>query len=97
MSRDYVPTKHGRKYGDVTIAGEGLQNLGLCSVLRAIEQGGIFIVPHGASVFRVSSEGPPHLVMVILKSWIFINQNAMDILKTHPPRSVKQPSFIFDF
>jgi hypothetical protein len=29
-------------YGDVTIAGEGLQNLGLCSALK----GGIFIVPH---------------------------------------------------
>jgi hypothetical protein len=29
-----------------TIAGEGLQNLGLCPVLRAFEQGGIFIVPH---------------------------------------------------
>jgi hypothetical protein len=53
-------------YGYVTIAGEGLQNLGLCSALRAIEQGGIFIVPHllwhGTSVFPVSSEGPPHLV-----------------------------------
>jgi hypothetical protein len=35
-----------RSYGDVTIAGEGLQNLGLCSALRAFEQGGIFIVPH---------------------------------------------------
>jgi hypothetical protein len=33
-------------YGDVTIAGGGLQNLGLCSALRAFEQGGIFIVPH---------------------------------------------------
>jgi hypothetical protein len=33
-------------YGDVTIAGEGLQSLSLCSVLRAFEQGGIFIVPH---------------------------------------------------
>jgi hypothetical protein len=33
-------------YGDVTIASEGLQNLGLCSALRALEQGGIFIVPH---------------------------------------------------
>jgi hypothetical protein len=33
-------------YGDVTIAGEGLQNLGLRSALRAFEQGGIFIVPH---------------------------------------------------
>jgi hypothetical protein len=33
-------------YGDVTIAGKGLQNLDLCSALRAFEQGGIFIVPH---------------------------------------------------
>jgi hypothetical protein len=53
-------------YGDVTIAGEGLQNLGLCSALMAFEQGRIFIVPHllwhGTSVFPVSSEGPPHLV-----------------------------------
>jgi hypothetical protein len=32
--------------GDVTIAGEGLQILGLCSALMAFEQGGIFIVPH---------------------------------------------------
>jgi hypothetical protein len=31
---------------DVTIADEGMQNLGLCSALRAFEQGGIFIVPH---------------------------------------------------
>jgi hypothetical protein len=51
---------------NVIIVGEGLQNLGLivCSALRAFEQGGIFIVPHllwhGASVFPVSSEGPPH-------------------------------------
>jgi hypothetical protein len=53
-------------YGDVTITGEGLQNLGLCSALRAFEQGGIFIVSHllwhGTSVFPVSSEGPPHSV-----------------------------------
>jgi hypothetical protein len=33
-------------YEDVTIAGEGLQNVGLCSVLGAFERGGIFIVPH---------------------------------------------------
>jgi hypothetical protein len=33
-------------YGDVTIADEGLQNLGLWSALRAFGQGGIFIVPH---------------------------------------------------
>jgi hypothetical protein len=31
---------------DFTIADEGLQNLGLCSALRAFEQRGIFIVPH---------------------------------------------------
>jgi hypothetical protein len=43
-----------------------LQNLGLCSALRAFEQGGILIVPHllwhGTSVFPASSEGPPYLV-----------------------------------
>jgi hypothetical protein len=33
-------------YGDVANAGEGLRKLGLCSALRAFEQGGIFIVPH---------------------------------------------------
>jgi hypothetical protein len=34
-------------HGDVTIMiGEGLLNLGLCSTLRAFEQGGIFIAPH---------------------------------------------------
>jgi hypothetical protein len=41
-------------------------NFGLCSALRACEQGWIFIVPHllwnGASVFPVSSEGPPYSV-----------------------------------
>jgi hypothetical protein len=53
-------------YGDVTIAGEGLQNLGLCSAHKGFEQCGIFIVPHllwhRTSVFQVSSEGPPHSV-----------------------------------
>jgi hypothetical protein len=33
-------------HGDVTIAGEELQNLGICSALRAFEHGSIFIVPH---------------------------------------------------
>jgi hypothetical protein len=61
---DYVPLKNfSLKYGDVTIAGEALQSLGLCSALRAFEQRGIFIVPHllwhGTSVFPVSSEWPP--------------------------------------
>ena len=40
------PSRIFHSYGDVTIAGEGLQNLGLCLALRAFEQGGIFIVPH---------------------------------------------------
>jgi hypothetical protein len=35
-----------RLSGDVTITGEGLQNLGLCSALRASKQGGIFTVSH---------------------------------------------------
>jgi hypothetical protein len=44
--RFYVPLKNFSRKGDVTIAGERLQNLGVCSALRAIEQGGIFNVPH---------------------------------------------------
>jgi hypothetical protein len=62
-------TSHSRifhLYGDITIAGEGLQNLGLCSALRVFKQGGIFIVPHllwhRTLVFPVSSEGSPHSV-----------------------------------
>jgi hypothetical protein len=43
----YVPLNNiSLKYGNVTITGEGLQNLGLCSALRPFEQGGIFNVPH---------------------------------------------------
>jgi hypothetical protein len=44
--RFYVSLKNFHLYGDVTIASEGLQNLGLCSAFGAFEQGGIFIVPH---------------------------------------------------
>jgi hypothetical protein len=40
-------------------------NLGLCSALRAFQQGGVFIVPHllwhWVSVFPVSSDGPLRL------------------------------------
>jgi hypothetical protein len=57
-------SKFFHSYGNVNLAGERLQNLGLFSALRTFGQGGIFIVPHlmwhGASVFPVSSEGPPH-------------------------------------
>jgi hypothetical protein len=38
----YVPLKNF----SLTIIGEGLQNFGLCSALRAFEQGEIFIAPH---------------------------------------------------
>jgi hypothetical protein len=34
------PTRESFTHGAFTIAGEGLQNLGLCSALRAFEQGG---------------------------------------------------------
>jgi hypothetical protein len=53
----YVP----RKYVDVTIAGEWLQNLGLCSALRAFVYRVTPAVTR-ASVFPVSSDGPPHSV-----------------------------------
>jgi hypothetical protein len=53
-------------YEDVTITDEWLQYLRLRLALRAIEQGGIFIVPHllrhETSVFPLSSEGPNHSV-----------------------------------
>ena len=53
-------------YGDATITGEGLQNLDLCSALRAFEQGGIFIVPHllwhGPRSFRSHTKDRPHSV-----------------------------------
>jgi hypothetical protein len=39
----YIPLN---LYGEVTITGEWLPNLGLCSALRTFEQGGIFIMPH---------------------------------------------------
>jgi hypothetical protein len=40
------PARESFTHGDITIAGEGLQNMGLCSVLMAFEQGGVFIVSH---------------------------------------------------
>jgi hypothetical protein len=50
-------------YGDVTIAGEGLQNLGLCSAPRAFELGRIFNVPqllwHGPRFFRSHPKNHP--------------------------------------
>jgi hypothetical protein len=43
---DYLRFYVQLKNFSFTIAGEGLQNLGLCSALKAFEQGGIFFVPH---------------------------------------------------
>jgi hypothetical protein len=47
----------------VTITGDRAANFGLCSALKAFEQGGILILPHllrhGTSVYTVSSERPP--------------------------------------
>ena len=42
----YVPLKNISLIWRCHHYGEGLQNLGICSALRAFEQGGIFIVPH---------------------------------------------------
>jgi hypothetical protein len=65
----YGFTSHSRifhLYGDVTIAGEGLQSLGLCLALKAFEQGGVFIVTQafGFSGFirRTTNPTPPHSV-----------------------------------
>jgi hypothetical protein len=44
--RFYIPLKNFGLYGDLTIAGEGLQDLDLSSALRAFEQGEIFIMLH---------------------------------------------------
>jgi hypothetical protein len=79
--------------GDVTIIVEGLQNFGLCSALRAFEQGGIIIVPHqlrhGASVFLVSFEGPPHSI-----ASYDTQGNVMDLfLKTESSRVPYQSPF----
>jgi hypothetical protein len=41
----YVPLKNFHLHGDVTIAGEGLQNLELSSAFMVFQHGGIFIVP----------------------------------------------------
>jgi hypothetical protein len=48
--KDYLlfnlrPVRESLTHGDITIAGEGLQNIGLCSTFRAFEQRGVFIVP----------------------------------------------------
>jgi hypothetical protein len=49
----YVPLKNF----SLTITGEGLQNLRLCSVLRAFEQGEIFIVPYVLVMRRLDFSG----------------------------------------
>jgi hypothetical protein len=54
------PVRESFSYGDVTIADEWLQNLGLCFPVMAFQQDGILIVPnllqHGPWII---SERPP--------------------------------------
>jgi hypothetical protein len=76
-------------YGDVTIAGEGLQNLDLCSALRAFEESLSFHTYCDtcmASVFLVLSEKPPYSVAFNDKQ-----RDAEDIFGILTgPRSVKK-------
>jgi hypothetical protein len=70
----------------VTIADEGLQNLGLCWALKAFEQVEIFIVPHllwhGTSVFRSHPPLTTHMRM-----WrIYSNPDPYDLLLLVPYR-----------
>ena len=66
--------KNFHTYGDVIVADEGLQ---IKFMLRDFEQGQMSIVPHllrhGALVFAVSSEEPPHLPVVTFhdKQWVY--------------------------
>lgn len=50
------------KQRDICIVGEELRNLKLCSVIPALEQGRMFVVPyllrHRPLIYTVSSEGP---------------------------------------
>jgi hypothetical protein len=52
------------KYRTFPLNNSWIRLWGLCSALRAFEQGGIFAAPdllwHGSSVFPISSEGPRH-------------------------------------
>jgi hypothetical protein len=67
-----------------TLHSEGLLNLGLCAVLRAFEQEGIFFVPnllyHGASIFPVLSEGPPHLVAFVARVAQWLERRRKDLV-----------------
>jgi hypothetical protein len=85
-------------YEDVTIVGEGLQNLGLCSTLRVFEQGGIFSVLHllwhGASVFPVSSEGPPQFcspslaIVISLYTWNILKRDVKQQITNHQTSNI---------
>jgi hypothetical protein len=59
----------------------------LCSALRAFEQGGIFIVPHllwhGASVFQVSSDGPPFQSPLTIRKRMWRTYSNPDITGPH--------------
>jgi hypothetical protein len=43
----FIPLKNFHLFGEyVIITGDRLQNLGLCSALKAFKQEGVFTVPH---------------------------------------------------
>jgi hypothetical protein len=71
-------------YGDVTITGEGFQNLGLCSALRAFEQGRVFIVPHllpqGPWFFQSHPKDPPPPIQLPLTThnWLWMIDSDSD-------------------
>jgi hypothetical protein len=74
---------------------EGLQNLGIaqCSVLRAFEQGGIFIMPHmlwhgfsGLPPYLVASydlHGGPILIRILAGADVVKDNDAADDSKHH--------------
>ena len=70
---------------NVTITGEGMQNVDIYSALTAFHQGGIYIVSHlmlqGISSFLVVlSSGPPSLVVLRQKSQIYSNLEANNLV-----------------
>ena len=66
-------------YGDVTIAGERLQNLDQCPMLTAFEKGGKFIGPQLVR-FCGLYEGPPNLLAFNVKQCVLRTRIRRDSL-----------------
>jgi hypothetical protein len=70
-------------YGDITITGEGLQNLGLCSALRAFDQGGHTCCDTGPLFFRSHPKDRPILSPLMTHKGmrrIYSNPDPQDII-----------------